>query len=306
MTGDKATGPTEENAASDPRDAQLDAVVVDTAAPGQEPASDQDEHAPDADQESVAGPAGGSTPGRPADGRRWPRRPSRTGAAIAALCALLGVAMAAQLRSTEQNSALPTARQEDLVRILDELESRDQRLRSEIGDLEARRRAINSEAQGSENALEDVRRRSTALGILAGTLAAEGPGIEVSVALDPEQGEGRRPAEVMLDAVQELRGAGAEAMQVAGRDGRPVRIVASTAFVDVGDGIEVDRQRLAGPYKLTVIGDPATMTAALNIAGGVVDIVKRAGGNVQVEQPAIVVVDAVRALRAPRFAKPES
>ncbi|HEV2087905.1 MAG TPA: DUF881 domain-containing protein [Cryptosporangiaceae bacterium] len=244
--------------------------------------------------------------GRPGAVRRWLRWPSRTGVTIAVLCALLGVAMAAQVRSTEQNSALPTARQEDLVRILDELESRDQRLRAEISDLESRRRAINSEVQGSENALKDVRQRSTALGILAGTLAAEGPGIELSITLDPEPGEGRRAAEIMLDAVQELRGAGAEAMQVAGRDGTPVRIVASTAFVHVPAGIEVDRQLLTGPYKLTVIGDPPTMTAALNIAGGVVDTVKRAGGSVQVEQPAIVVVDAVRTLRPARFARPVS
>ena len=85
----------------------------------------------------------------------------------------------------------------------------------------------------------------------------------------------------MLDAVQELRGAGAEAMQISGGDGATVRIIASTYFLDSDGGISVvDGRRLTGPYTITVIGDPKTMRTALNIPGGVVASVSGDGGNV--------------------------
>ena len=111
-------------------------------------------------------------------------------------------------------------------------------------------------------------------------------------------------AEAILDAVQELRGAGAEAMQIAGADGRTVRIVASTAFVDADGGLLVEGQRLAAPYTITVIGDPQTMRTALNIPGGVVESVETDGGSVIVEEPGTVDVDALHVQGPLRYAKP--
>lgn len=100
----------------------------------------------------------------------------------------------------------------------------------------------------------------------------------------------------ILDAVQELRGAGAEAMQIAGADGAAVRIIASTYFVDAeGGGLVVDGKRLAGPFTITVIGDPATMRTALNIPGGVVAAVRDDGGNVTPEDREVVEVSQLHA-----------
>ena len=82
----------------------------------------------------------------------------------------------------------------------------------------------------------------------------------------------------MLEAVEELRGAGAEAMQIAGASGPAVRIVASTYFADGAGGLVVDGQTLPAPYTLTVIGPAATMQTALMIPGGVADAVARDGG----------------------------
>jgi uncharacterized protein YlxW (UPF0749 family) len=85
-----------------------------------------------------------------------------------------------------------------------------------------------------------------------------------------------------------------------------VRIVASTYFVDAGDGLEVDNHRLAGPYTVVVIGDPQTMQTALNIPGGVVDTVRQHGGNVIVQDAGVARVTAVRPASAPRYAQPTS
>jgi uncharacterized protein YlxW (UPF0749 family) len=114
-------------------------------------------------------------------------------------------------------------------------------------------------------------------------------------------------ASAILNAVQELRGAGGEVMQLGGADGTAVRIVASSYFVDVeGGGIVADGARLAGPYTLLVIGQPQTMQTALQIPGGVVASVNSAGGSVTMEQRATVEVTAVREATTLQYARPVS
>jgi uncharacterized protein YlxW (UPF0749 family) len=106
--------------------------------------------------------------------------------------------------------------------------------------------------------------------------------------------------------VEELRGAGAEAMQITSANGAAVRIVASTWFVDAGEGITVDGTQLSAPYVLQVIGDPQTMQTALNIPGGVVDAVHQRGGTVTLSQPGLVRVTALHSGGPLRFARPAS
>jgi uncharacterized protein YlxW (UPF0749 family) len=244
----------------------------------------------------------GNAPGGPPGGGTGPRRPRLTsaGALIGVLIALLGFALAVQLRNHTADPALASARQEDLVRILSDLEAQEERARQEISGLEERQRQLTSGAQGRQAALEEATQRADELGILAGTLPAQGPGLTVRFTA----GQENLRAEAVLDAIQELRGAGAEAMQIAGREGPAVRVVASTYVVDAGDGIEVDGRRLTAPYTITVIGDGQTMRTALNIAGGVVESVEQAGGTVTVHEPGTVKVTALHTSTAPRYARP--
>lgn len=228
--------------------------------------------------------------------RRWR---TRSGALIGVLLGLLGFALAVQVKSTTGSQDLGGARQEDLVQILDDLDARKERLNGEISSLQERQRQLSSSAQGRQAALDEARQRADELGILAGTLAAEGPGLSVGFTPGVK-------ADAVLNAVEELRGAGGEAMQVAGSGGAAVRIVASSSFVDRDGGLLVDGHQLAGPYTLLVIGDPGTMRAALNIPGGVVDTVRRSGGSVTLGQPEVVRVSALRQAGAPRYARPVS
>ncbi len=271
--------------------AEAEAQAESGRKPGAEPVADE--------------PVAAAQPVRPARKRRRTARPTvRSAVVVAFLCGVLGFALAAQLRSNEGESQFANARQSDLVRILDELDSREDRLRSEITDLEFRRETISSRAQGSEASLADARRRTTELGILAGTVAAEGPGLMITLIEKPGE---RLAASTILDTVEELRGAGAEAMQIAGKEGVVVRIGVSTYFADNGDeGIEVDGKRMAGPYVITVIGDPPTMESALRIPGGIVETVGQDGGDAMLAQSRTVRINAVRELRAPKFARPAS
>jgi uncharacterized protein YlxW (UPF0749 family) len=182
-----------------------------------------------------------------------------------------------------------------LVRILDDLSSREDRLRRQIAELEATRTRLSTTGDSSTAALEEARKRSTALGILAGTLPAQGPGIELTLT-DPEQ---RLAAEDLLDAVEELRAAGAEALQVGG-----VRIGLDSSFTATdGGGIAVDGVRLTAPYTILAIGDPPTLATAMEIPGGVTDTVGRAGGEARIGRRERVVIRALRIPRTPRYSQ---
>ena len=241
---------------------------------------------------------------------RWGRllapRLRRVDVAVAVLLGLLGFAAVVQVRSTQEDGPLAAARQEDLVQILDDLDNRNDRLRAEVAALEQAQRQLTSGSGRTQAALDEARRRAQLLGVLAGTVPASGPGVVVTLT-DPEAS--LRP-DVLLDALEELRAAGAEALQLEGGapggDGtRRVRVVASTSFVAAdGGGIVVDGTELQAPYRFVVVGEPATLTSALRIPGGVVDNVEQFGGRVRIERPETVDVTALRRLEEPRYARP--
>ena len=166
---------------------------------------------------------------------------------VALLCALLGFAVVLQVQRTAAGDTLATARPDDLVQILDGLQRREDDLNVEIAELQATLGRLQRSGASSEEALAEAERQAEALGILTGTVPATGPGVSI-VIRDPD---GRIPPEVMLDAIQELRNAGAEAFQVG-----PVRIGVDSAFTGSGGDIAVDGVALVAPYTVTAIGDP--------------------------------------------------
>lgn len=234
----------------------------------------------------------------------------RVDLSVAALLAVLGFAAVVQVRSTQEDGPLATARQEDLVQILDELANRNDRLRNEVRTLEQTREELTSGTGANEAALDDSRRRAQLLGILAGTVAAQGPGVRLTIT-GPEE---ELSAAVLLGVLEELRAAGAEAIQVEGPvvPGEPepanaVRVVASTALVDGEDGaVVVDGTPLRPPYRFLVVGDARNLESGLRIAGGVVDSIEQVGGTAIVVQDEQVVVGALRAPERPRYARPAS
>jgi uncharacterized protein YlxW (UPF0749 family) len=230
------------------------------------------------------------------------KRPRFTaaGAVIGLLLALLAFALVVQVKSNSGDTQLQNARQDDLVRILSDLNSREQRLRGDITTLQGTLNQLGAGAQGREAALAEARRRADELGILAGTLAAQGEGLRIRML------PGNRPigGTTVLEAVEELRGAGAEAMQIEGSTGGPVRVVASTYIVDGANGLIVDGVALTGTYTITVIGPAATMKTALSIPGGVADAVAHDGGSVDVQEPGQVSVDALHHVQALQYARP--
>jgi uncharacterized protein YlxW (UPF0749 family) len=259
------------------------------------------DEAKDADAEPAAASVSPDSAGEPpaGTGKAGRKKLTSAGALIWVLLALLGYTLVVQLRSNDDDQGLASARQEDLVSILSDLESRDSRLQSEITSLESSQRQLTSGVSSRQAALAEAEKRADELGLLAGTLPGKGPGLKIVI--------DKVKASAILNAVEELRGAGGEVMELAGADGTAVRIVASSYFVDAqGGGIDADGTRLDGPWTLWVIGSPQTMQTALQIPGGVVASVQGAGGSVTMEPQTMVEVTAVRKASTLQYAHPAS
>jgi len=114
---------------------------------------------------------------------------------------------------------------------------------------------------------------------------------------DPREAVGAR---IMLNAVEELRDAGAEVIEVNG----VARVVAQTWFADSATGIAIDGTEVTAPYEIVAIGDPDTLAQAVSFRGGLTDEVESVGGSVEVAPSAALTVSAVVDDSAPQYSQP--
>lgn len=215
------------------------------------------------------------------------------------LCLVLGVAIVTQVRQTDSGDSLETARPADLLVLLDSLRQREATLNAEVIDLQNTLNALQASGNTDQAALESAQARLAALSILVGAVGATGPGVMITI---DDPGPGVAP-EVMIDVINELRAAGAEAIQINDAH-RSVRVGVDTWVVGVPGSLTVDTKVLSPPYSILAIGDPPTLAAAMNIPGGAQDGVKRVGGRMVVQQADRVDVTALRQPKQHQYAQP--
>ncbi|MCV7152012.1 DUF881 domain-containing protein [Mycolicibacterium pyrenivorans] len=219
------------------------------------------------------------------------------------LCLLLGVAIATQVRQTESGDSLETARPADLLVLLDSLQQREAALNTEVAELQRTLAQLQASGSSDQAAIENARARLAALSILIGAVPATGPGVTLTIE-DPAKGVS---PEAMLDVINELRAAGAEAMEIRGRQGGEqvaVRVGVDTWVVGVPGALIADSTTLNPVYSVLAIGDPPTLAAAMNIPGGAMDSIERVGGTMVVQQSDRVDVTALRQPKPRQYAQP--
>jgi len=225
------------------------------------------------------------------------------GALAVLLCVVLGIAIVTQVRQNESGDSLETARPADLLVLLDSLQQREAALNTEVADLQRTLSQLQASGSSDQAAIENAQARLAALSILIGTVAATGPGVTLTIE-DTAPGV---PAERMLDVINELRAAGAEAMEIQGSQGGQrisVRVGVDTWVVGNPGALVVDSATLNPPYSVLAIGDPPTLAAAMNIPGGAMDSIERVGGSMVVQQSDRVDVTALRQPKPRQYAQP--
>lgn len=190
------------------------------------------------------------------------------------LVALLAFAITVQVRHDDDSQDFSNLRGADLAEMLKSIDATNQRLADQISELTATRDELKLNSSNNAQAEKAARQRADGMAILAGSVGAVGPGVQITLTA-PEEA---LTASVLLDAVQEMRDAGAEAIVING----VARVVAHTWFADDETGVRVGGRILQPPYVIEVIGDSDTLSKAVAFRGGLADRVQSRGGTVDV------------------------
>ncbi|MGA9100686.1 DUF881 domain-containing protein [Aeromicrobium sp.] len=228
--------------------------------------------------------------------RRW-SRPTGMHVLVSLLIGALAFGMTTQIAQDDATD-FTSVRGVELVELLKSIDAANERLATQIDDLTATRDDLLSSSQRSEDAEKQARKRSEQLAILAGSAGATGPGVAVTIE-DPDEAVS---ANQLLDAVQELRDAGAEAIAINGT----ARVVAQTYFLDDDRVIVVGGSELKRPFVIEAIGDPDTMAEAVRFRGGLIDRVANVGGKATVTERTKVTITALADIKGPEYARPRS
>lgn len=226
-------------------------------------------------------------------------RPSRGQLIVAVLLAVLGFAAVTQVRFTEVDNTYGSLREQDLINVLNGLAGTSQRTEAQIARLQRARDDLLSETGAREAALAQAQEQADMLSILAGLVPVTGPGIRLTVTEE----SGTVEVQSLVDTFQELRTAGAEAIQVNGQ----VRVVANTAVEDAPGGLLVGGQLVTSPYVIDVIGEPQTLSrSGVDFPGGPRALFEDDGASITVDELTSLDIESVVKPAEPEYAQPDA
>jgi uncharacterized protein YlxW (UPF0749 family) len=172
-----------------------------------------------------------------------------------------------------------------LSRILGSLTGEADSLRDEVANLKLQLQALQNAGERDQAAQAAAAKQLRDLQVLAGTVPVTGPGITVAVT----DARGKVTYDLLIDLVEELRDAGAEALAVDSH-----RLAATSWFAQSGTTLVVDGTAIGRPgFKVSAIGQPATLDGGVAIPGGALDTLRaQQGVQVTVTRSASLVLPA--------------
>lgn len=183
------------------------------------------------------------------------------------VCIVLVSVMLMQFRTVEQTdiTEIETMRESELRALLSDWKTRYEDVAKQLEDTNNRIEEYNKTIEDNEAAADLIDDELTESNILVGKTDVYGEGVEVTLS-DGDYSDVN--ASHLIDLVNELRYAGAEAISING-----IRILAMTDIVEMDSYILISLQRVQGPYVVKAIGDKDYMSTILQLKGsGFVDI----------------------------------
>lgn len=191
------------------------------------------------------------------------------------VCIVLVSVMLMQFRTIEQTdiTEIENMRESELRTALSEWKTRYEEIATQLDDVRSRINEYNQTIEDNEAASELVDEELSESNILVGKTDVYGEGVTVTLS----DGDVAVAAENLIDLVNELRYAGAEAISI-----NENRVLATTDIIDMADYtyIMVNLQRIQGPYVVKAIGNKEQLSSILNMKGsGFIDRAKTSGIN---------------------------
>lgn len=179
--------------------------------------------------------------------------------ALTLVTAILGLLVVLQIHSQSAGNDLASQSTEELTVLVANLNTRNGDLRAQVADLEQEATTLQTAHDRGESSLGELEDDLQRFRIWAGLDAAFGAGVRVTI-------HGPIDGESVMDLVNELRNAGAEAIAIDG-----TRVLASTVVAGPAGGISVGNVPLGDPFSIDAIGSPETLVGTLTRLGGIRD-----------------------------------
>jgi uncharacterized protein YlxW (UPF0749 family) len=201
--------------------------------------------------------------------------------ALTVTCVVLGVIIGVQANTVKQQR----------------VSTENQRLSEAIvalNQMQAERDALLEQNKALEKTLKEgsFGTEMEELLVFAGLTEVTGEGVTVTMNDSSTRGGSDMNAylvhaEDLLSVVNELNGAGAKAVSINGQ-----RMVGQSAITCAGSIVMVNGVRVAAPFEIKAVGDPAVMDSALHFPGGVIDNLAPWGIEISVRKETAVTVSA--------------
>jgi uncharacterized protein YlxW (UPF0749 family) len=185
-------------------------------------------------------------------------RDLRSQLAIAAVAFLLGLLVVVQLRPQTGGSALQALSTQDLTSLVANLNSQNDRLRSEVGSLQDQLAELKANHAAGATSIDQIQSDLARIRAWTGLDPVSGRGVTITISgqIEPTSVE---------NLLNELRNAGAEAIAI-----EDIRVVARTTVSGLPGSLDVDGFVLGDPFRIRAIGKPETLVGSLTRAGGII------------------------------------
>lgn len=205
---------------------------------------------------------------------------------IGLICFVLVYVMFLQFRVIEETNiaGIEDLREVELTEKLAEWKSKSEELKVMIKEKDTKIKEYEETMRSSKEASELLNDELKQAKMLLGVTEVTGDGILISIE-DNEYNVVM--ATLLLELVNELKLAGAEAISINGQ-----RVVNMTDIVDINNSyILVNSEKISSPYKIKAIGDQTYLESALSIKNaGFVDKYNKIGYTVKIEKKNDIVI----------------
>lgn len=173
-------------------------------------------------------------------------------------------------------SEIESMREEELQKAISEWKEKYEDTNNKLEDTKEKIKEYKEKSESDEETAKLVKKELEEANIILGKTDVIGDGIQVILT---DNNENEYVARDLLNIINELRAAGAEAISINGE-----RIINLTDIVDISNRyILVNSNKISSPYTILAIGDEDYLKSALNVKNGYVDTKQKEGYDISVE-----------------------
>ncbi len=200
----------------------------------------------------------------------------------------LSMAITLQIKTVNNSGKVGTTPQENKLR---DLLLKDKENYAKLEELELKREEtldrLREDASKNDQRAKETKEKLNDINKKLGLTELSGVGIKITVsdAVIKKESTTIDYAQLIvhdtdiLQIVNILRNAGAEAISVNNQ-----RIVANTGISCIGVVIKINEEKIGSPYTIKAIGNQDNLESAINMAGGIKELLRSYGLNVEVQR----------------------